>query len=115
MKKKSIISAILASCLAVSALGSISANAYYQCYSSRVTRNGRTGYIGTGVTWGTNQLTVYSGYMNTTSGKVYATGNAYQKNTPWVDAYATSGHGQFTFRNNNGGDGSNWYFFSLNY
>ncbi len=112
MKKKSIISAIFAACLAVSALGSLSANAAYQCYSSRVPRNGRTGYIGTGVTWGTNQITVSSGFMNTSSGKVYATGGAYQKNTPWVDAYATSGHGQFTFRNNNNG---NAYFFTLSY
>ncbi len=113
MKKKSIISAILASCLAVSALGSISANAYYQCYSSRVTRNGRTGYIGTGVSSGA-PVTVNSGYMNTSSGKVYASGNAYQKNTPWVDAYATSGHGAFTFYNSNNGVG-NGYFFTLSY
>ncbi len=102
MKKKTIISAILASCMAFSAVGAITANAGfweqygYDAYCSRQYRSGRLGYVGYGVADG-SRATVISGYMNSSSGKLYASGNRRQKTTPWVDSYASSGDGMFTF------------------
>ncbi len=102
MKKKTIISAILASCMAFSAVGAITANAGfweqygYDAYSMRSYRGGRQGYTGYGVTDGV-RAAVISGYINSSSGKLYASGNYCQKTTTWVDCYASSGSGMFTF------------------
>lgn len=75
-------------------------SAWYDVYCDSQVSGGLTYYRGVAMADGENYK-VISGYINSSGGKVYASGNKYQMTTPWVASPATSGTGQFTLRYKN--------------
>ena len=66
------------------------------CVCKTKTENNYLWYQGYSVADG-DTFKVISGYLSTTSGNVYASGDKKGKSTPWVHSYASGGSGQFTF------------------
>lgn len=112
MKKAKIVVSLLTSVCMFSSLSAINASAvgvYYDAY--RENNSGNTSYRGVGVADGSTYKVV-SGYITTTSGNVYASGNTKHKITGWVSANASGGNGQFTFSHTSNGS---TYNFNVNY
>jgi len=104
--KKAIASIMAVASLSTCAIGiSVSAvitdeSAWYDVYCENQVSGGLTYYRGFAMADGDNYK-VISGYINSSGGKVYASGSKYQMTTPWVASPATSGTGQFTLRYKN--------------
>ncbi len=87
--------------LSTCAIGiSASADSYNGAYSDNTVIGGITHYCGVGYADGST-YTVVSGYINSSGGKVYASGSSTYMTTPWVASPATTGTGQFTIAYNN--------------
>lgn len=101
MFKKSIAAVMAVASLAVSMTGiSASAASYNGARCDSKVSGGLTYYRGVGYADGSTYKVV-SGYINTSGGKVYASGGSTYMTTPWVASPATSGTGQFTMSYNN--------------
>ena len=99
---KNTLKKVMASVMAVASLAvgmtGISASAAGYCGAGPGSEviDGLTYYYGYGYADGST-IKVKSGYINTSGGRVYATGSSTYKETPHVAAPATSGTGVFTF------------------
>lgn len=98
---------VMASIMAVASLTvgttgiSASAESYCGAECESMVSGGLTYYRGVGSADG-DQFRVVSGYINTSGGRVAASGSSTWMATPWVAAPATSGTGQFTMAYSDG-------------
>lgn len=99
--KKAIASLVAVASLSTCAIGiSASADSYNGARCDSKVSGGLTYYCGVGYADGSTYKVV-SGYINSSGGKVYASGSSTYMTTPWVASPATSGTGQFTMSYNN--------------
>ena len=104
MKKsfKNVMASLMAvvSLAVVTGIGTCAANSFNGAKCSSKVIYGITNYRGEGYADGST-FKVVSGYMNTSGGKVYASGSTTWKETSFVPSPATSGCGEFTMSFNN--------------
>ncbi len=104
---KNALKKVMASVMAVASLAvgmtgiSASAASSFNARCGSTVIGGLTYYRGEGSADGTN-FKVVSGYINTSGGRVYASGSSTWMTTPWVAGPATSGTGEFTMSNASG-------------
>lgn len=99
--KKAIASVMAVASLSTCAIGiSASADSYNGATCESTVIGGITHYRGVGYADG-DTYKVISGYINSSGGKVYASGSSTYMTTTWVASPATTGTGEFTISYNN--------------